>query len=77
MAPGEKSCYSVKKPLCSNAIDMFYKQIILQRCISFEVNISVTRPLDASALSDAINKPDNMPEKFRIGYYKICQPGGL
>ena len=37
----------------SNAINMFYKQIILQRGLPFEVKMPVARPLDASALTDA------------------------
>ena len=37
----------------SNAINMFYKQIILQRGLPFEVKIPGARPIDASALSDA------------------------
>lgn len=35
----------------SNAINMFYKQIILQRGLPFEVKLPSARPLDASALS--------------------------
>lgn len=37
----------------SNAINMFYKQIILQRGIPFEVKMPVSRMVDASVLSDA------------------------
>jgi len=37
----------------SNAINMFYKQIILQKGLPFEVKIPATRLMDASALSDA------------------------
>ncbi|MCD8395885.1 MAG: type II toxin-antitoxin system RelB/DinJ family antitoxin [Lachnospiraceae bacterium] len=37
----------------SNAINMFYKQIILQRGLPFEVKLPYARPLDASALSEA------------------------
>ncbi len=37
----------------SNAINMFYKQIILQRGLPFEVKMPVARPLDASALTEA------------------------
>lgn len=36
----------------SNAINMFYKQIILQRGLPFEVKIPSARPLDMSTLSD-------------------------
>lgn len=35
----------------SNAINMFYKQIILQRGLPFEVKIPSARPVDMSALS--------------------------
>lgn len=37
----------------SNAINMFYKQIILNRGLPFEVKIPMTRPLDMSKLSEA------------------------
>lgn len=37
----------------SNAINMFYKQIILHKGLPFEVKIPISKPLDASALSDA------------------------
>lgn len=37
----------------SNAINMFYKQIILHRGLPFEVKIPSSRPVDMSALSDA------------------------
>lgn len=36
----------------SNAITMFYKQIILQRGMPFEVKLPAARPLDASTLTD-------------------------
>ena len=36
----------------SNAINMFYKQIILQRGLPFEVKIPSARPVDISALSE-------------------------
>ena len=36
----------------SNAINMFYKQIILQRGLPFEVKIPSVRPVDISALSE-------------------------
>ena len=36
----------------SNAINMFYKQIILQRGLPFEVKMPATGPPDASVLSD-------------------------
>lgn len=37
----------------SIAINMFYKQIILQRGLPFEVKIPYSRPTDMSELSDA------------------------
>lgn len=36
----------------SNAINMFYKQIILQKGLPFEVKIPSARPIDMSALSE-------------------------
>ena len=36
----------------SNAINMFYKQIILQRGLPFEVKIPPAAPIDISALSE-------------------------
>lgn len=36
----------------SNAINMFYKQIILQRGLPFDVKIPSSRPVDMSALSE-------------------------
>ena len=37
----------------SNAINMFYKQIILHRGLPFEVKMPAVRPVDTSELSDA------------------------
>jgi addiction module RelB/DinJ family antitoxin len=36
----------------SNAINMFYKQIILNRGIPFEVKLPSTKPIDISKLSE-------------------------
>lgn len=36
----------------SNAINMFYKQIILQRGLPFDVKIPSTRPVDVSSLTE-------------------------
>ena len=36
----------------SNAINMFYKQIILRRGLPFEVKMPAARPIDASVLTD-------------------------
>jgi len=41
----------------SNAINMFYKQIILNRGLPFEVKIPGTKPVDITELSEAeLNK---------------------
>lgn len=37
----------------SNAINMFYKQIILNRGLPFEVKIPAARPVNAAELSEA------------------------
>ncbi len=37
----------------SNAINMFYKQIILNRGLPFEVKLPEARPVDVSELSEA------------------------
>ncbi|MGI6095640.1 MAG: type II toxin-antitoxin system RelB/DinJ family antitoxin [Lachnospiraceae bacterium] len=37
----------------SNAINMFYKQIIFQRGLPFDVKIPSSRPVDMSVLSEA------------------------
>ena len=37
----------------SSAINMFYKQIILQRGLPFDVKIPSSRPVDMSSLSEA------------------------
>ena len=37
----------------SNAINMFYKQIILQRGLPLDVKIPSSRPVDMSSLSEA------------------------
>ena len=47
----------------SNAINMFYKQIILQRGLPFEVNIPSARPADISALSEV-----ELNEELEKGY---------
>lgn len=36
----------------SNAINMFYKQIILQRGLPFDVKIPTPRPIDVSEISE-------------------------
>src|SRR5574344_1537021 len=47
----------------SNAINMFYKQIILQRGLPFEVKIPSARPVDMSALSE-----EEMNAELEKGY---------
>lgn len=47
----------------SNAINMFYKQIILQRGLPFEVKIPFARPIDMSALSE-----EQMNAELEKGY---------
>ena len=47
----------------SNAINMFYKQIILQRGLPFEVKLPAVRPLDASLLTD-----EQMDAELEKGY---------
>ena len=50
----------------SNAINMFYKQIILQRGLPFEVKIPSARPVDISALSEA-----EFHEELEKGYADV------
>lgn len=47
----------------SNAINMFYKQIILQKGLPFEVKIPSARPIDMSALSE-----EQMNAELEKGY---------
>ena len=47
----------------SNAINMFYKQIILHRGLPFEVKIPSARPLDMSILSE-----EQINEELAKGY---------
>ena len=46
-----------------NAINMFYKQIILQRGLPFEVKIPSAKPVDMSALSE-----EEMNAELEKGY---------
>ena len=50
----------------SNAINMFYKQIILQRGLPFEVKIPSARPVNISALSEA-----EFHEELEKGYADV------
>ena len=47
----------------SNAINMFYKQIIFQRGIPFELKIPTTQPVDISKLTEA-----QLNEELEKGY---------
>ena len=47
----------------SNAINMFYKQIILQRGLPFDVKIPSAKPVDMSALSE-----EEMNAELENGY---------
>lgn len=47
----------------SNAINMFYKQIILQRGLPFEVKIPSAKPVDMSVLSE-----EEMNAELEKGY---------
>ena len=50
----------------SNAINMFYKQIILQRGLPFDVKLPSSRPVDMSALSES-----ELNEELEKGYADI------
>lgn len=51
----------------SNAITMFYKQIILQRGMPFEVKLPSNYPLDASSLTD-----EQLSAELEKGYADIA-----
>ena len=50
----------------SNAITMFYKQIVLQRGLPFEVKLPVAQPLDVSKLTE-----QQMNAELEKGYTDI------
>lgn len=50
----------------SNAITMFYKQIILQKGLPFEVKLPTAMPVDISTLTDA-----QLNEELEKGYADI------
>lgn len=50
----------------SSAINMFYKQIILQRGLPFDVKIPSARPVDMSVLSE-----EELNEELEKGYADI------
>ena len=54
----------------SSAINMFYKQIILQRGLPFEVKIPSARPVDISTLSEV-----EFNEELEKGYADIMIDG--
>jgi addiction module RelB/DinJ family antitoxin len=51
----------------SNAINMFYKQIILNRGIPFEVKLPSTKPIDISKLSE-----EELNAELEKGYADIA-----
>lgn len=50
----------------SNAITIFYKQIVLQKGLPFEVKLPVSQPVDVSTLS-----PEQLHEELEKGYADI------
>ncbi|MBQ8814573.1 MAG: type II toxin-antitoxin system RelB/DinJ family antitoxin [Lachnospiraceae bacterium] len=50
----------------SNAINMFYKQIILQRGLPFEVKLPTSKPVDMSVLSE-----EELNAEIEKGYVDI------
>lgn len=50
----------------SNAINMFYKQIILQRGLPFEIRLSAARPVDVSTLTQ-----EQLDAELEKGYADI------
>lgn len=51
----------------SNAINMFYKQIILQRGLPFEIRLPAARPVDVGALTE-----EQLDEELEKGYADIA-----
>lgn len=52
----------------SNAITMFYKQIILQKGLPFEVKLPAALPVDVSTITDA-----QLDEELTKGYADIVK----
>ncbi len=52
----------------SNAITMFYKQIILQKGLPFEVKLPAALPVDVSTMTDA-----QLDEELTKGYADIVK----
>ena len=52
----------------SNAITMFYKQIILQNGLPFEVKLPVARPIDAGALTE-----EHLHAELEKGYKDVME----
>jgi DNA-damage-inducible protein J len=50
----------------SSAINMFYKQIILQRGIPFELKLPKEKPMDMSKMTD-----ETMNKELEIGYADV------
>lgn len=51
----------------SNAITMFYKQIVLQKGLPFELKLPVARPVDISTLTE-----DQLNAELEKGYADIA-----
>ena len=47
----------------SNAITMFYRQVVLQRGLPFEVKLPATKPVDISSVTD-----EQLYAEFEKGY---------
>lgn len=52
----------------SNAINMFYKQIILQRGLPFEVKLPATQPLSMAELNE-----EQLSEELEKGYVNMLE----
>ncbi len=52
----------------SNAINMFYKQIILQRGLPFEVKLPATQPLSMAELNE-----EQLGEELEKGYVNMLE----
>ena len=52
----------------SNAINMFYKQIILRKGIPFDVTLNSAKPVDISSMSE-----DELSAELEKGYKQIAE----
>jgi len=55
----------------SNAITMFYKQVVLQKGLPFEVKLPAARPVDVSALTE-----EQLNAELEKGYADIKEGRG-